>query len=74
MTSVTICTFQLNRSDSDSAVKYRRGPFQRSAIERRSLRFKKVGLHGTQKPWLPLVREKSGKFKVREFCAGSGKF
>ena len=27
--------------------------------------------------WLPLVREKSGKFKVRkksEFCAGSGKF
>ena len=24
--------------------------------------------------WLSLVRQKSGKFKVREFCAGSGKF
>ena len=36
------CFLQLNRSDSDSSVKYRRGPFQRSAIERRSLRFKKV--------------------------------
>ncbi|KAI0226899.1 Protein kibra [Lamellibrachia satsuma] len=33
---------KLNRSDSDSSVKYRRGPFQRSAIERRSLRFKKL--------------------------------
>ena len=37
-----VTTLQLNRSDSDSSVKYRRGPFQRSAIERRSLRFKKV--------------------------------
>ena len=34
--------FQLNRSDSDSSVRRNKKPFQRNAVERRSVRLKKM--------------------------------
>ncbi len=35
---------KLNRSDSDTKVQYKRDPFQRNSLERRSLRLRKVKL------------------------------
>ena len=40
---LSFALLQLNRSDSDSSMPlYKRGPFQRNTLERKSLRWKKV--------------------------------
>ncbi|ESO90611.1 hypothetical protein LOTGIDRAFT_122954, partial [Lottia gigantea] len=45
----------LNRSDSDSSMpKYKKGPFHRNALERRSLRWKKVRTTGPPSSALPM--------------------
>ncbi|XP_048775157.1 protein WWC2-like isoform X3 [Ostrea edulis] len=46
---------RLNRSDSDSAMShFRKGPFQRNSLDRRSMRWKRSTFHGIRGEKLPL--------------------